>query len=60
MNKDYLAIWQSKEYQDRVLQLEQEGCTTSDAQGIADVELKLCPNCKRVSNNVWDNCCIYC
>lgn len=31
-------IWQSKEYQKRVLELEQEGLTTSDAQGVADVE----------------------
>lgn len=41
MNKDYLKIWQSKEYIDRVLQLEEEGCTTSDAQGVADVEFKI-------------------
>ena len=31
-------IWKSQEYQDRVIQLEQEGLTTSDAQGVADAE----------------------
>ena len=36
-NKMYI-VWQSKEYQERVEQLEIEGCTTSDAQGIDDAE----------------------
>lgn len=36
--KDCIKIYQSKEYQQRVLQLEAEGLTTSDAQGVADVE----------------------
>ena len=40
-SQERLIIWQSKEYQERVLQLEADGCCTSDAQGIADVEFGL-------------------
>jgi len=31
-------IWQSEAYKQRVIELEEEGCTTSDAQGVADAE----------------------
>jgi hypothetical protein len=36
--QEKLAVYQSKEYKERLLQLEEEGCTTSDAQAVADVE----------------------
>ena len=36
--KEVMKIYQSKEYQEKVQQLEREGYTTSDAQGRADVE----------------------
>ena len=42
MKLDEVAkIYQSKIYQDRVKELEAEGMTTSDAQGVADVEFNL-------------------
>ncbi len=36
--KTMIDIWQSEEYRKRVLELEEEGLTTSDAQGCADAE----------------------
>lgn len=33
-----MKVYQSKQYKERVRQLEEEGCCTSDAQSIADVE----------------------
>ena len=39
--EERLAIWQSVEYKNRVKELEKEGCTTSYAQGVADVEFKI-------------------
>ena len=38
--KEVMKIYQTKEYQNRVRELESEGLTTSDAQGVADVEFK--------------------
>jgi DNA-binding transcriptional regulator/RsmH inhibitor MraZ len=41
--QECLEIWQSEAYQNRVRELEEEGCTTSDAQGVADVEFGALP-----------------
>jgi hypothetical protein len=35
----YYRLWRSKEFADRVRELENEGLCTSDAQGAAQVEL---------------------
>lgn len=40
-SQERLKLWQSKEYQQRVLELENEGLTTSDAQGVADAEFNV-------------------
>jgi len=40
--KEGVAIWQASKmisYKERVAQLEAEGCTTSDAQSVADCEV---------------------
>lgn len=44
-SQERIEIWQSEQYQNRVRELEKDGCTTSDAQGIADVEFKVYYNC---------------